>query len=263
MKRKIVTLLAILATSCCFAFGVSACNASSSETSSWAESSCGKSSEESSSQDTSLGTTESVGLQYTLNEEETYYIVSGIGTCKDANIVIPSTYDGLPVVSIEETTFYNCSNLTSITIPDSVTEIGFGAFYGCAGLTNVKIGSSVVFIKEWAFYGCIALTNIEIPDSVTTIGAYAFSNCSNLNTVKMGNSVTLIEEYTFAHCIRLKSITIPNSVTSIGRQAFTTLETVYYGGTAEEWTALKENIASNNECLTNATIYYVDGASTA
>ena len=93
--------------------------------------------------------------------------------------------------------FRNCIGLTSVTIPNSVTSIGGGAFSGCSGLTSVTI-----------------------PNSVTSIGDLAFSECSGLTSVTIGNSVKYIGSYAFYCCSGLTSITIPNSVTSIGEWAF-------------------------------------------
>ena len=112
-----------------------------------------------------------------------------------------------------------CTGITSITIPNSVTSIGYEAFYGCSGLTSITIPSSVTSI-EGAFNGCSGLTSIEIPNSVTSIGEYAFNGCSGLTSIIIPNSVTSIGEHAFKGCSGLTSITIPNSVTSIGIVAF-------------------------------------------
>ena len=83
-------------------------------------------------------------------------------------------------ISISERAFEGCENLTSITIPDSVTSIVAYAFNNCSGLTNVKIGNGITTIGGNAFSGCYALTSITIPDSVTSIGGTAFYKCSSL-----------------------------------------------------------------------------------
>ena len=136
------------------------------------------------------------------------------------HITIPSTLGGYLVTSIRNYAFFNCSGLTSVTIPDSVTSIERGAFEYCSGLTSVTIPDSVTSIGSYAFYGCSGLTSVTIPDSVTNIGDYAFSKCSALTSVTIGNSVTSIGHYAFLGCSRLTSVTIPNSMTDIGFSAF-------------------------------------------
>ena len=164
------------------------------------------------------------------------------------NTIIPNS-----VTSIGEYAFYNCYELTSVTISNSVTAIGEYAFYDCWRLTSVTIPNSVISIGERAFAGCSGLTsvivdknngtydsrnncnaiietstnslivgckNTIIPNSVTTIGEAAFYNCSGLTSVTIPNSVTSIGDYAFAGCSGLTSVTIGNSVTSIGYEAF-------------------------------------------
>ena len=144
-----------------------------------------------------------------------------------ANIV-SNTYENgkgiikfdIPVTSIGEGAFYDCSSLASVTIPDNVTSIGEDAFLHCSSLTSVTIGNSVTSIGERAFQSCSSLTSVTIPDSVTSIGEYAFYNCSSLTSVVIGNGVTSIGNSAFQACSSLTGITIPDSVTSIGEDAF-------------------------------------------
>ena len=121
--------------------------------------------------------------------------------------------------------YYGCSNLISITIPNSVTSIGQQAFSGCTGLTSVTIPNSVTSIESYAFSGCSSLTSITIPNSVTSIGGGTFANCSGLTSVTIPNSVTSIwgdrrYQGCFEGCSSLVSVIIPNSVTSIGPRTF-------------------------------------------
>ena len=102
--------------------------------------------------------------------------------------------------------FYGCSGLTSLTIPSSVTRIGWSAFYGCSGLTSLTIPSSVTWISGEAFSGCSGLTSLVIPSSVTSIDRSAFSGCSSLTSLTIPSSVTSIGNYAFEGCSGLTSI---------------------------------------------------------
>ena len=102
------------------------------------------------------------------------------------------------MTSIGNYAFRDCSGLTSVTIPNSVTSIGSSTFSGCSGLTSVTIPNSVTSIGSDAFRGCSGLTSVTIPNSVTSIGSSAFQNCSSLTSVTIGNSVTSIGNYAFS-----------------------------------------------------------------
>ena len=107
----------------------------------------------------------------------------------------------------------------SVTVPAilgrmPVTSIGTSAFYNCSNLTDVTIGNRVTCIGTLAFSGCSGLANVIIPGSVTSIGSSAFSYCRGLTSATIGNGVTSIGGYAFSGCIGLTNVTIPNSVTS-------------------------------------------------
>ena len=140
-------------------------------------------------------------------------------------IIIPASATGTDgnsysVTSIGKGAFWDCSGLTSVTIPNSVTSIGSNVFAGCSGLTSMIIPNSVTSIENGAFSDCSSLTSVTIPNSVTSIGDGAFNSCSGLKSVTLPNSLSSIGGWAFQNCSGLTSITIPNSVTSIGHYAF-------------------------------------------
>ncbi|MDA7502565.1 leucine-rich repeat protein [Akkermansiaceae bacterium] len=146
------------------------------------------------------------------------YLIDGSNASGSVNI--PTSVGGASLALIADYAFYQCANLTRITIPDSVTSIGNFAFENCASLTSITIPSGVNIMGEFAFANCLDLTNVTIPDGVTSIGNSAFSNCANLTSVIIGNDITIIPYNAFTGCRSIASITIPSGVTSIGENAF-------------------------------------------
>ena len=137
-----------------------------------------------------------------------------------ASVVNPSDDETYAVTSIGEKAFYNCQDLTNLTIPNSVTSIGELAFWNCKGLTSLTIPNSVTSIGDYAFQVCGSLKSVIIPKYLTTISCGAFSDCHSLTSVTIPESVTSIGSMAFAACNALTRVDIPNSVTSIGGFAF-------------------------------------------
>lgn len=133
------------------------------------------------------------GLAFTLNDDGESYSVSGIGNFTGTELVIPKVnFDTKPVTSIGDYAFDDCTDLSGVTIPDSVTSIGKSAFSGCTGLTSVIIPDSVTSIGSMAFNGCMGLTKITIPNSMMYIGYRAFIGCSHLVEVYNKSYLTII-----------------------------------------------------------------------
>lgn len=128
---------------------------------------------------------------------------------------------GTNVNALGNSVFYRAYNsiLTSVTIPDSVTSIGSGAFSGCTSLTKVTIPNSVTNIANSTFFGCSNLTSVTIPNGVTSIEGFAFRSCTSLSSVAIPESTTNIGENAFRQS-GITNITIPNSISSIGTNAF-------------------------------------------
>ena len=167
------------------------------------------------------------------NVERDYSIV-GDGANTKSLISHPSIVKnvilGNSVVSIGTYAFYNCSNLTSIHIPESVTSIGDYALRSCKSLSSIYIPEGVTSIGNYAFYYCTSLTSVYIPGGVTSIGERVFEQCSSLTSVYIPEGVTSIGRYAFNYCTSLTSVNIPEGVTSIGERVFercTSLTSVY------------------------------------
>ena len=154
-----------------------------------------------------------------LEEVSDGYAVVGRNIEKSEIVIAPS-YHGKNVTAIKDRAFFNCSDLTSITIGGNVTSIGSYAFNGCSSLTSVKIPNKVETIEAGAFGGCNGLTDIEFGENVTSIGDFAFEECVGLTSVAIPNKVAVIGESAFGGCIELKEVSIPDSLTSIGENAF-------------------------------------------
>ena len=116
--------------------------------------------------------------------------------------------------------FYNCSGLTSLSLPSGITSIGWEAFSGCSGLTSLSLPSGITSIDSEAFSGCSGLTSLSLPSGITSIGREAFSGCSGLTSLSLPSGLTSIGHNAFSGCSGLTSLSLPSGITSIGGNAF-------------------------------------------
>ena len=128
----------------------------------------------------------------------------------DVEIPETVTYNGITysVTSLGIHCFYECSSLTSITIPNSVTSLGDYCFKYCSSLTAITIGNSVTSLGYACFEGCSSLTSITIPKSVTSLGDYCFKYCSSLTSITIPNSVTSVGSFCFSDCSSLERMVV-------------------------------------------------------
>lgn len=125
--------------------------------------------------------------------------------------------------SLEETgveTFRDCTSLTSVTFPETLKEISMYSFRGCTGLTSLSFPDGLEEISMGAFYDCSGLATLSFPDNLNRIGMSAFQNCTGLTSVTLPESLDSIESDVFNGCSGLISITFPKGLKSIESQAF-------------------------------------------
>ena len=181
---------------------------------------------------------------YTLDDANRATITGYSGNA--TALYIPDEIDGHEVVAIGDRAFENRTDLRTVMIPDSVTEMGGYAFNNCTNLSNVTLSKNLESMGSSAFGNCDGLTQIEIPKSLDIGGNYylgAFSDCANIKkvtfergTTKIASSlfcgctgiekidipdtVTVIQDYAFKECKNLSTVNIPENVTEIGSKAF-------------------------------------------
>ncbi|MCR4911439.1 MAG: leucine-rich repeat domain-containing protein [Bacilli bacterium] len=159
-------------------------------------------------------------FEYVLNDDQQSYSIKQGPSGVSGDIVIPATYNDLPVTEIANGGFGGCDSLTSVVLPDSITTIGADAFYNCFSLASINIPTAVTAIYESAFQGCSALETIALPKDLVTLARRAFSGCSSLTSINIPNGVKEIGVETFSDCSALESITLPNALETIGKEAF-------------------------------------------
>lgn len=150
---------------------------------------------------------------------ETYYTKDDeIGFCAFSNcsgltrLFLPST-----ITSIGHFAFWGCSGLASLSLPPNLASIGYEVFRYCSGLTSVTLPSSLTSIDPCAFANCSGLTSLTLPYKLTSIGEEAFCGCSSLTNLALSPSLTRIGEGAFNGCFNLSTLTIPSSLTSISK----------------------------------------------
>lgn len=113
------------------------------------------------------------------------------------------------------------TQLTSVSLPDTVTSIGSFAFQLCSKLETVNLHDGITTIGESAFTGCESLKLTRLPSSLTSLGSYAFHDCASIGpTLVIPEGVTAISGYAFCGCSGVTSLTIHEGVTAIGGYAF-------------------------------------------
>lgn len=164
-------------------------------------------------------------VYYDPEPEWSYTVADGAATVTGVvpakgELVIPATLDGYPVMGIGDNAFMGCTGLTSVVVPEGVTNIGSSAFSGCTGLVSVVIPEGVSRIRYGTFTSCRVLTNLVLPESLLAIDSYAFSDCSGLTELKLPGCVECIYESAFQGCTGLAILELPESLSYMDRWVF-------------------------------------------
>ena len=226
-------------------------------------------------------------LIYTVNADGESVTVSDTSRIKPTQLTIESSISdngtNYTVTKIATWAFYNARNtLTEVTLPNTVDEIGYQAFFNCSKLTNVTIPEGVKTIGQTAFIGCTQLTSITIPGTITDMDQ-AFSGNTALSHVTLTNGISNISNMAFKGCTGLTEIKVPESVGQIGPNAFngctnlkrvllekniktininafkdcTNLSDVKYNGHKTDWDNVTVN-KTGNDTLTSKVQYLCD-----
>ncbi len=156
------------------------------------------------------------GVKISVEPNESNYITYDFETEGEHTV----KYEFIDKTKIYAGTLKDCSSLTSVTLPEGITEIGNNAFENCTGLTSLVIPEGVEDIGVSSFKGCTGLTSVVIPDGVTTIGMYAFNGCTGLTSIVIPDGVVAITNNAFENCTGLTSFVIPESAVAIGISSF-------------------------------------------
>lgn len=158
---------------------------------------------------------------YDYRTSTTVQITAFSGSDEPHAVTIPATIGEYTVAAIADEAFFSYSNLSSITLPEGLVEIGAYAFANCEVLTTVNFPSTLKTIGKGAFYGCDTLSAVDLSGSTLEyIGAQAFADCPMLATATFPATLAKIDEYAFANCAALTAITLPEGVKTVGAQAF-------------------------------------------
>ena len=209
----------------------------------------------------------SKGLEFYSNGDGTCSFI-GRGTCTDAYIIFPTkSPSGDTVTEIPDGRFFGDEVLTSVYIPESVTEISMGAFSIAPNLSSINISPNntvyasvdgVLYSKDLStlieYPEAKADTTFDIPTSVTTIGLGAFSGASNLVSINIPVSVQTIEMSAFRDCLALTSITIPEGVTTISDCTFEGCRSLSVINLPESITTIKPSAFDRCLSLTSFTV---------
>ena len=133
---------------------------------------------------------------------------------------IPELRNGYAITAIDERAFASCTNIKTLTIPDTIVSIGDSAFAGCSDLKEIRLPEKITTISSGMFMGCESLESIDIPDTVNRIESYAFYKCSMLKEVELPGALASIDPMAFAECSSIENFDTGNSDAFVYEEGF-------------------------------------------
>lgn len=199
------------------------------------------------------GSPTQLNIESSISDKDKNYTVTKIAMWAFNNarntlteVTLPNTVD-----EIGYQAFFNCSNLTKVIIPEGVRKIGQAAFYGCSQLTSITIPSTITNM-DTAFSGNTALSHVTLTNGISKISSSAFKGCTGLTEIKVPISVNEICSDAFNGCTSLTSVTLEKNINIINSNAFndcTNLSDVKYNGYKTDWDKVTVNETGNDTLI--------------
>lgn len=168
----------------------------------------------------------SQNLAYTISDDRTYYVVRGLGLCSDRDIVIPPTYNKLPVLEIGDNAFEK-EEINSVIFTKNVRRVGVKAFSECNNLSKIVFGDNLETISSYAFNKCKKLNEITFGSNDLSIDSYAFYLCEELSSLNIKNVIS-IESHAFSECHNLSKVQISSKIDFLSDSAFNGCDKLIY-----------------------------------
>ncbi|MBP5573430.1 MAG: leucine-rich repeat domain-containing protein [Bacteroidales bacterium] len=151
-----------------------------------------------------------------ITSSQDFFDDDSVHGCYAGALAVPETFEHYgqtyTITGVKPLTFVNCEELTSMTLPNTVTVLGEGAFYGCTNLHSVVLPEGIQWIDFHTFNNCSSLTYLKVPDAVEGIYMGAFFNCSSLEKIELGSGLQSCAGMLFIGCSSLKTV-ISHAVT--------------------------------------------------
>ena len=201
------------------------------------------------------------GFSYTLlyGEDDSVGYSVGVGDKKNESALeVPREYDGIPVIAIDDYGFKGDTKLVSITLPDSITTIGYEAFAGCISLKTFEMPNSVTVVYHRAFFSCENLTKITLSNQLKKLNSKTFCNCFRLEEIEFFDGFEKLENDVFHHCNRLSKAIIPESLQVFENSVFlgcsSLKKVVAYD--LDSWLSITLRAAISNPMFFGAQLYF-------